>query len=251
MTAFDATLHSLALQLGPQWQLRAVAETGSTNSDLLEACRQGAPIQPQLLVAERQTAGRGRLGRSWHAEPGAALTFSLACAAPSAALDALSLAVGTVLVEALDPEGLGLQLKWPNDLWWQRRKLGGVLIETVSHGGAPRAVVVGVGLNLVAPQVDQPCAGLRELDPRWTATLALAAVLPPLAELLLSWRGFGADLQARFSARDGLRGLPLSTGNGLHGMAEGVDAEGQLALRDGDGHRHGLRAGEVRLELNA
>lgn len=246
MSLFDATLHSLALQLGPRWRLRAVAETGSTNTDLLDACRQ-AP-QPQLLVAERQRAGRGRMGRSWHAEPGTALTFSLACPCTQAPLDALSLAVGTVLAEALDPEGRGLQLKWPNDLWWQRRKLGGVLIETVSQGGAPRAVVVGVGLNLVAPVVDQPSAGLRELDPRWTAPLALAAVLPPLAALLDGWQGFGAGLQARFGARDGLRGLSLAAAGGLQGAAEGVDADGQLLLRQPDGGLRPLRAGEVRLE---
>lgn len=249
MSLFDATLHSLALQLGPRWRLHAVAETGSTNTDLLDACRQ-AP-QPQLLVAERQSAGRGRLGRSWHAEPGAALTFSLACPCTAAPLDALSLAVGTVLAEALDPERRGLQLKWPNDLWWQQRKLGGVLIETVSQGSTPRAVVVGVGLNLLAPAVDQPSAGLRELDPRWTAPLALAAVVPPLAALLDGWLGFGADLQSRFGARDGLKGLSLRAEGGLFGVAEGVDTDGHLMLREAHGGLRLLRAGEVRLERAA
>jgi BirA family transcriptional regulator, biotin operon repressor / biotin---[acetyl-CoA-carboxylase] ligase len=248
MTVFDATLQALGPVLGPGVALRAVAETGSTNSDLLDACR--AQVAPQLLVAERQSAGRGRLGRVWHAEPGDSLTFSLAWPMAGAPLDGLSLAVGSGLAQALDPAGHALQLKWPNDLWFERRKLGGVLIETLSQGGAPQAVVVGVGLNLRAPLLHVPTAGLQQLDPRWTAPLALAAVLPPLVDLLRSWKGFGASAQAAYAARDGLRGLSLRA-EGLGGVAEGVDAEGLLLLRDAQGLRHRLRAGEVKLEALA
>ena len=113
-TVFDATLQALAMVLGPEVALRAVAETGSTNSDLLLDCREGTG--PQLLVAERQTAGRGRLGRSWQALPGDSLTFSLAWPLSNVPLDGLSLAVGSVLAEPLDPhfDGFGELVTGPD-----------------------------------------------------------------------------------------------------------------------------------------
>jgi BirA family transcriptional regulator, biotin operon repressor / biotin---[acetyl-CoA-carboxylase] ligase len=243
-TAFDDALAGLSLLLGASLQLRAVAETGSTNTDLLEACRHDAA--PQLLVAERQTAGRGRLGRSWLSAPGASLTFSLAWPLPSSSLDGLSLAVGSSLAAALDPQGLLLKLKWPNDLWLQSRKLGGVLIETTGHGAAPCSVVIGVGINVLALPVDVPSSSLQELDPRWTAPLALSSVVPPLVTLLREWRGFDAAAQAAFAARDALRGRAVAGGT-WSGVAEGVNASGLLRLRDAQGQLQELRAGEVRL----
>jgi BirA family transcriptional regulator, biotin operon repressor / biotin---[acetyl-CoA-carboxylase] ligase len=249
MTGFDAALETLARVLGPGVQLRAVAQTGSTNTDLLEACR--TQVKPQLLVAEQQRAGRGRMGRTWHAEPGAALTFSLAWPCSGWSLDGLSLAVGSALAEALDPNGSNLRLKWPNDLWLHQRKLGGVLIETVSQGGELRAVVVGVGLNLQAlpvDRVDVSTAGLTELDARWTPALALTAVAPALVALLQHWRGFDAAAQAAFAARDALRDQAVQA-DGFAGRSEGVDAHGLLLLREPTGQLRRLRAGEVRLRL--
>ena len=238
-TVFDTTLAALAPRLGPRWRLRAVAEVDSTNSALMQASRQQA--EAQLLVAERQTAGRGRLGRHWASSAERSLTFSLSWPLRAdTPLDGLSLAAGVVLVEALHP---ALRLKWPNDLWLEGRKLGGILIEAIPGS----AVVIGVGLNLDAPaDVDQPVAGLRELDTGWSAPLALAAVLPPLAALLESWQGFGADWQRRFAARDGLAGCAVQ-GDGVSGVAEGVDSAGLLRLRGQDGHLRLLRSGEARL----
>ena len=105
-----------------------VAETGSTNADLLARVRAAAASgatasRPCLLVAERQTAGRGRHGRAWHATPDASLTFSLAWPLAPRRLSGLSLAVGVALAEALDPragDALRIGLKWPNDLWLRR-----------------------------------------------------------------------------------------------------------------------------------
>jgi BirA family biotin operon repressor/biotin-[acetyl-CoA-carboxylase] ligase len=244
-TVFDTTLSSLALVLGSRLSLRAVAETGSTNSDLLEACRQDAA--PQLLVAETQTAGRGRMGRQWQSQTGEALTFSLAWPLqPGTPLDGLSLAVGVALAEALDPAGSQLRLKWPNDLWLEGRKLGGVLIETLIQPQGPQAVVVGVGLNCVAPVMEPPAAGLQQLDPRWTPALALAAVVPPLVDLLSPWQGFTPVWQAGYAARDALRGRQVA-GDGVDGLADGISADGLLRLRDADGRVRLLRAGEARL----
>lgn len=245
---FEDSLATLRQRLGPSLELRAVAETGSTNSDLLELSRQDP--QPRLLVAERQSAGRGRQGRSWFAEPGDALSFSLAWPWSGQALDGLSLAVGSCIAEALDPGGAQLRLKWPNDLWWQQRKLGGILIESVSQGGRIAALVIGVGINLRDPELPGiATAGLRQLDPRWNAPLALESLLPPLLTLLQGWQGFDAAEQARFERRDGLRGLAVAGGPDeiWRGVAEGVSPQGLLRLRAPDGALHELRAGEARL----
>lgn len=239
----DWGLPALRAQFGPGIELQAVARCGSTNTELLAACRAGLP-RPRLLVAERQEAGRGRLGRSWSSWPGASLTLSLAWPWAGAALDGLSLAVGAALARALDP---ALRLKWPNDLWLQRRKLGGVLIETMAQGGAPRAVVIGVGLNISAPP--QPSelalAWLQELDPRWSAPLALATLAPALVDLLQQWpqQGFAA-WHADYAARDGLCGLRLDVGS-LSGVSEGVTAGGELLLRDAQGQLQRVAAGEA------
>ncbi|MBE0550535.1 MAG: biotin--[acetyl-CoA-carboxylase] ligase, partial [Rubrivivax sp.] len=125
--------------------------------------RRSADVQACLLVAEHQTRGRGRLGRDWTASAGASLTFSLALPLAPHEWSGLSLAVGLALAEALDPvaeAGLPprIGLKWPNDLWLidgpgHGRKLGGILIETVSVG-QHRMCVVGVGLN-VLPQAHE------------------------------------------------------------------------------------------------
>jgi len=250
-TAYDAALASLSLVLGPRLALQALAETGSTNTVLLERSRR--EVQPQLLVAERQSAGRGRLGRDWWSAPGDSLTFSLAWPCEGWPLEGLSLAVGVALASAIEPEGVRLRLKWPNDLWLDGRKLGGVLIETAaSAGGAPRAVVIGIGLNLRAPQasderpLDTPAAGAVELDPRWTAPLLLTAVVPALVELLERWRGLDAALLADYARRDALAGRRVAGGR-LEGVAEGISAAGLLRLRDEHGVLHELRAGEARL----
>ncbi|HZT56094.1 MAG TPA: biotin--[acetyl-CoA-carboxylase] ligase, partial [Burkholderiaceae bacterium] len=129
--------------------------------------RRAVDLQPCLLVAEHQSAGRGRQGRLWQSAPGASLTFSLGL--PLAATDwsGLSLAVGVALCEALAPadaslarSGPQIGLKWPNDLWLMDgpvhsaaggRKLGGILIETVAAGGvanSKRLVIIGIGLNV-------------------------------------------------------------------------------------------------------
>ncbi len=256
------SLRALRLALGPGVDVQAVAECASTNTQLLELARQGLS-RPVLLVAEAQTAGRGRMGRSWHSWPGASLTFSLAWPwdrSGLAGLAGLSLAVGCALAQALDPAGAHIRLKWPNDLLLGGAKLGGILIETVAHGASAHAVVIGVGLNLQSPSlltqnvgqdigqdIGQAAAGLQQLDARWTPTLALAAIAPSLVGLLQGWpqQGWAAWAEA-FAKRDALHGQHLRAGAVL-GQAEGVDDQGQLLLRLPTGGRHAVAAGEVSL----
>lgn len=267
---WDTPALTCSLQaLLPGLAVQVQAELGSTNTALLERARDAtrAAPRPALLVAEAQTAGRGRLGRAWQATPGASLTFSLALPlAPRGAgcWHGLSLAVGLALADALDPQPDDarpqLALKWPNDLWlWdapgQGRKLGGVLIETaglqagagsgVRPAGAPepRWCVVGVGLN-VADQPGAP-ASLQALRPDATPPSVLARVAAPLlrALLLFEQQGF-APLQPAYARRDLLAGQPLHTNAGPAGIGAGVDAQGALLLQTAAGLQP-ITSGEV------
>lgn len=228
--------------------------------------RRGADVQPCLLVAEQQTRGRGRLGRDWVSSAGASLTFSLALPLAPGDWSGLSLAVGLALVEALDPRpeagaAARLMLKWPNDLWLvdspplpgRGRKLGGILIETVTVGQR-RMCVVGVGLNVLpqtVPDLPQGYACLQEIQPDINAPTALAQVAEPLVRALLQFQAQGfAPLAAAYARRDLLRGQKVSTTLAAvpAGVAEGVDARGALRVRCGD--VHSIVSGEVSVRLD-
>jgi len=233
----------------PGLSVEVVARVDSTNSQLLSryrgANRQHQPptlpgrratdAQPCLLVAEHQTNGRGRLGRSWQASPMASLTFSLAL--PLAALDwsGLSLAVGVALADALDPPGAGaprIGLKWPNDLWLDGRKLGGILIETLAVGDQ-RMAIIGIGLNVLPMEVVAVNTGyayLSELDPKLDVPKTLHRVMLPLVKALRGFeRGGFAAFRERYSARDVLVGLNVRAGV-VEGVAHGVAENGALSL---------------------
>lgn len=223
--------------------------------------RRSMDAQPCLLVAELQTRGRGRLGRSWQSAAGASLTFSLSLPLSPIDWSGLSLAVGVALADALDPRcgdaPPRLQLKWPNDLWLRdpgapmgSRKLGGVLIETVPAGGR-RMCVVGVGLNVLPLHLDELSSGyacLAELDADASAPNALMRIVVPLVRELRSFEAGGfAGLASRFAARDALAGRRVSTTHGdfTDGVAEGVDDRGALRLLCADGRRLVISSGDV------
>ena len=254
-------------------EIERVAETASTNADLLAWARHGAAdiaLAPRALVAERQTAGRGRLGRRWDATPGASLTFSLAW--PFAAgidLSGLSLAVGSVLAEALDPRpgaDLRIGLKWPNDLWLvgpgePGRKLAGVLIETVPRGES-RIAVIGMGINLLEQRVEAAGSGvawLAEIDAKAATAAATLPerLVPALGAALQRFERDGfAPFAAAFAARDLLRGRAVRCAGagetGREGIAEGVSPTGELLLRTAAGvERIGSGEVSVRLEPRA
>jgi BirA family biotin operon repressor/biotin-[acetyl-CoA-carboxylase] ligase len=232
----------------PDFTVEILPEIDSSNTELMRRARAGR-IEPTLLVAERQTEGRGRQGRNWRSAPRDTLTFSLGLPMAPRDWSGLSLVVGVAIAEALHPD---LGLKWPNDLWWHDRKIGGILVETAGSGdaGSERSVVVGVGLNITAPAVTDglrtPPAGLRELMPGITATAALGAIVPPLVRALLDFTEHGfAPWQARFAARDVLRGRAVTLSDGRQGTAASVDAEGVLQLRAASGEWESVRSAEV------
>lgn len=233
--------------LWPGFSVEVLPTIDSTNSELMRRARAGQR-EPTLLVALEQSAGRGRRGKSWQSRPGASLTFSLGLPYQPADWSGLSLAVGVSLAESLHPD---VRLKWPNDLWLQGRKLGGILVE-VAVSGDRRHAVIGVGLNVELPEllpappgVDEaavvalppvPPAALQELEPGRDAGEWLAVVVPALARDLQQFEQGGfAAFAARFAARDALAGLELRLSDGQQGVGAGVGPDGALRLRTVNG----------------
>jgi len=226
--------------------------------------RRAVDVAPCLLIAEHQSAGRGRQGRSWHSVAGASLTFSLGVPLTVADWSGLSLAVGVALCEAIETirtpasNAPRLGLKWPNDLWLGApgeggRKLGGLLIETVA-AGSQRLAVIGVGINIEPFDADAITTGFacaQELDPAVTAPALMARVALPLVQAmhLFSEAGFGA-FEAGFAAHDLLVGKTVTT-TSLdlpEGVARGVSAHGALRVQTATGI-HELASGEISVRV--
>jgi len=221
--------------------VEVLTEIDSTNTELMRRARAGQ-VDPVLLVAERQTAGRGRLGRQWFSGNDAgvgafppSLMFSLGLPLTPQDWSGLSLAVGLSIVESLHPD---LQLKWPNDVWWQSRKLAGILIETASLGDV-RFAVVGVGVN-ISPQdgrgLSTPPASLSELLPGTDAPATLQRVVEPLVRAIQRFEAQGfSELRTAFQARDLLCGNTVQCSDGMTGIARGVDDDGALLVHTENG----------------
>lgn len=228
----------------PGFTVEVLPQIDSTNTELMRRARAGQ-LEPILLVAEQQTAGRGRLGREWLSgdkrdEKGdqrvaPSLTFSLGLPLAPQDWSGLSLAVGVSIVQSLHPD---LRLKWPNDVWLHDCKLAGILIETASFGNV-RYAVVGVGINIrerEATGLSTPPAWLGQVLPGVDAPQALLRVMAPLVQAIKAFEVDGfLPFQARFNARDALNGLAVTLSDGLSGEALGVDGVGALLVQTGQG----------------
>ena len=274
----------------PGFTAEMLPRIDSSNSELMRRFKgssSAAPRpEPTLLVAEDQTAGRGRLGRSWLSQRGDSLTFSLGLPLKPADWSGLSLAVGVSVADSLEPgsidlhtgrhadsrTGLRIGLKWPNDVWLagssservkkgepNHRKLAGILVETASWEGL-RYVVVGVGINIRAPELPEPTELPAPTTPHYTSALPehthiptpmpplppghLQALLPeldaaqtllriaaPLVQAVQAFEQFGfAPFQARFARRDVLSGRAVALSDGTVGTACGVGENGALLV---------------------
>ena len=215
----------------PSFSVEILPQIDSTNSELMRRARAGQ-TEPILLVAESQTAGRGRLGRDWLSQGAStpALTFSLGLPLHMTDWSGLSLAVGVSVARSLHP---ALQLKWPNDVWFEGRKLAGILIETVNIGST-RYAVIGVGLNIGPPEaagLSTAPAWLQELLPDIDAPQALLRIAAPLVQAVQGFEAQGlAPFLKPFASRDALAGRAVTLSDGTHGQAQGVDGSGALLV---------------------
>lgn len=270
--SLQASLNGLAL--GP---LRYFERTGSTNDEAARWAAEGAP-DLALVVADEQIAGRGRMGRCWHTPPGAALAFSLVLrppqegeAAPARQSATHLTALGALaLADALESlYRLPAEIKWPNDVLVQRRKLAGILAEAQWQGEALQAVILGIGVNVEPeavpddPALNFPAASVAGCLQALAApgekppTVERLELLRALLEKLLAWRlhlGSSRFLQAweqrlafkgewvRVTRND--HGVAAHT---LEGMVLGLDPDGALRLGDRAGRVHAIQAGEVHL----
>ena len=240
-------------------RLRVLEETDSTNARLLaEAPRSGFDV----LFAETQTAGRGRRGRSWHSPKGAHLYMSLGYvyAGNLSQLPPLALAVGLACAQAVtELTALPVRLKWPNDLYLDGRKLGGILIETQPLGNGQVHVVVGIGLNVRMPaeaaaMIDQPWSDLQSAATIVDRNRLAAQILDSLVTTLYKFASDGfAAFRADFERHDLLlnREVDIHDASGVQrARARGVDANGALLVEmAGDGVLRPLHAGEVSIRL--
>lgn len=230
------------------FSVEVLPEIDSTNSELMRRAREGLN-RPLLLAAERQTAGRGRLGRPWQSaqqqrEP-ASLTFSLGLPLAPRDWSGLSLAVGVSVAESLDANGsAGIAIKWPNDLWREERKLCGILIETalMRPDVAERFLIVGIGINIEPREAgagqaySTAPAWVQEFRPQATAGEVLLGLVAPLVRDVQSFEQSGfVPFASRYAARDLLRGREVRLSDGSEGRCEGVGWGGELLLRGADG----------------
>lgn len=226
--------------------------TTSTNDDVVTAARDGAP-EGLVIVAEHQTAGRGRLNRQWVSPPGTGLTFSVLLR-PAVAEERwtwLPLLTGVALAEACaTATGVDVVLKWPNDLLARDRKLGGILATRVES-----AVVIGIGVNVTTAREDLPVAEATSLLLAGAAAPdrehVLGVALRTLADRYQSWSATGGDpetLRAAYAARCGTLGarirVALPDGSSLDGTATDIDTDGRLVVETADGE-HAVSSGDV------
>lgn len=244
-----AALTDALVRPGGFWRaIEVTAVTGSTNADLLARADGGAP-EGSVLVAEAQTAGRGRMGRAWLSPPGAALMFSVLLrpvAVPPGRRGWIPLLAGVAIASAVSAAArLDARLKWPNDILVGDRKLAGILAEQSAD-----AIVVGAGINVSTRRDELPVETATSLTLEGGARTGrpelLHAALGELERWYLAWAG-GASagdpdasgLRAEYRRRCVTLGRPVRVefpGGGVAcGTALDVDAEGRLLLRTADG----------------
>lgn len=241
--------------------IEIMPQATSSNSMLLQRASSGAP-SGSVLAVELQTAGRGRMGRVWHAGLGNALTFSLLWRFDCAlhALSGLSLAVGVAVVRVLRRfEARDVQLKWPNDILTPSGKLGGVLIEAQGDMLGPSAVVIGIGLNCTVPEtllnkIDQSVDCLSAICPKMPArSHLLAELLRELSDVLEQFEqhGFSAlreEWESYHFYRNQTVQVAMADGVLMHGIARGVTVSGELCLETPQGIKQ-VNSGEVGVPL--
>ncbi len=234
---------------------------GSTNDVAMRHAESGG--EPgYVCVAEQQTAGRGRRGRTWVSPFGRNIYMSIVWDfyKGAAALEGLSLAVGVVVAEALERQGVSnVELKWPNDVLIGGAKLGGILLEMTGDPSGHCQVVIGIGINIEVPDkdaesIDQSWIDTRSLGVRIGRNELVASVLEGLVGMLPSFSSIGfLCVKDRWSSLDAFKDRDVMVKMGredVFGVATGVDDTGSLLLRVGDCTQV-IKGGEVSLRLRS
>jgi BirA family transcriptional regulator, biotin operon repressor / biotin---[acetyl-CoA-carboxylase] ligase len=238
--------------------VEVVAEAPSTNALVADRAGQGAP-EGLVVVADHQTAGRGRLDRTWETPAGAALTFSILLrpTVPTRSWPWLPLLTGYAVAQALIAMGYAAGVKWPNDVLIGEGKVAGILVERVDTPEGP-AAVVGVGLNtgMTAEELPVPTATSLSLEQGGAATPdrvdVLLEVLAAIRRAYDDWQRGGEPAAERLATSYAVAcvtvgravRVDLPDGSVLEGTAEAVDASGRLVVRTADGSRE-VGAGDV------
>ena len=243
------------------WEIRYFHEVDSTQRVAAELARDGAG-QGTVVIAERQSAGRGRLGRSWHSPAGLNLymTVILRPRMPLAEVPQLSLVAGVAVAEALETIAPGLiSLKWPNDIWLCERKAGGIIAEAVTDPtGSLSCVLLGIGINLNLSSDHVPPELLGKATSVFIATgqecnrVQFAGALFNLLDSrfrVADTGGFPAVRQAyeRYFALKGRRVTVIDGSSRTTGVVHGVSSDGALLLETGSGLTR-ILTGDVSLE---
>lgn len=242
---------SVASGFPDPFRLMVRERAASTNDDLRQLARDGAPDGLVLLALE-QTAGRGRRGAAWHSVPGEALALSILVRPeePPALWPRLALATGLAVAETIESFGPAAGIKWPNDVWIGHRKIAGILVE-----GGPGFAIVGIGLNVnnpsFPPEIAEIATSLRHATGREIPPEELLAVL--VSRFARRCRQIGSDfgeILGQIRQRCVLTGetvsLRTATGEST-GTIEGIGDGGELLLRTSHGVERIIQADEVRI----
>ncbi|MBL0220496.1 MAG: biotin--[acetyl-CoA-carboxylase] ligase [Myxococcales bacterium] len=230
-----------------------LAECASTNDEAGRLARAGAR-HGTIVVANAQTAGRGRDGRTWQSPPGMGLYLSAILRPPLPLSDVppMTLAIGIGLCDAARATGAAVTLKWPNDLLVDGKKLAGVLVESQSQGGKLEAVVIGIGVNITGRLPAEVAASAVTLEDAADSEIDreafIAAVLAQVEHWVDRYVAMGLEeiipaWQDRMAL--GLRARATIDGTLLTGIVSGLDDDGALLLLGDDGALHRVRSGDV------
>ena len=230
----------------------------STNSYLVEQAQAGA-ISGTVCLAEYQSAGRGRRGRTWISPFGNNIYLSILWHYHGglAVISGLSLAIGVAVIRALSELNISdVGLKWPNDIYWQGQKLGGILVEVTGESNGPSSAVMGLGLNLFLPEhnteaITQPWTDLQKISGSmcFSRNELTAILLNHLLPIIAGYETFGLahyldEWRSYDCLKDNLVNLYLNN-QSIQGIAEGIDGNGLFLLKKPDGHTQAFASGEV------
>ncbi|MRR30523.1 biotin--[acetyl-CoA-carboxylase] ligase, partial [bacterium] len=238
--------------------IRSFETIGSTNDEALAWAEQGA-ADGSLVIADQQTKGRGRLGRSWVTNPGAALAFSVILRPTAEEIDHLGLfspLAGLAVCLALQALHLPAEIKWPNDVLLARRKTCGILAESAWQGDVLQGVVIGIGINVASSSVPPAAEVLfpaTYVEEHLEEPVDRLELLHSVLKSFFEWRqhvgsaGFIQAWESRLAFKGEMVNLKNSGGQGFSGVLSGVDGHGNLRILLEDGTQKLVSVGDVHL----